>query len=82
MLVQTQVKQWGNGTGIRLTKEFLRQAGLGVDDTLNVELVNGRIILTPAFRHRSLRQRAADYDGQLHLSEEMEREAPVGSEVW
>ena len=51
-------------------------------DTLNAEIVNGQIILTPGFRRRSLRERAAAYGGQLFLSDEMEREEPSGSEVW
>ena len=80
--MQLQLKQWGNGTGIRFTKEFLRRAGLKLNDTLNAEIVNGQIVLTPEFRHRSLKERAAEYDGQLNLSSEMERDDPVGGEVW
>ena len=80
--MQLRLKQWGNGTGIRFTKEFLRSAGITLNDTLNAEIINGQIVLTPEFRHRSLKERAAEYGGQLNLSEEIEREEPVGSEVW
>lgn len=80
--MQIQVKKWGNGTGIRFTKEFLREAGISMEDTLNAEVVDGRIILTPAFRHRSLKERAAEFNGELNLSEEIEWDEPVGSEVW
>ena len=80
--MQVKLKQWGNSHGIRFTKEFLRRAGISPDDTLDAEIVNGQIILTPGFRRRSLRERAAAYGGQLFLSDEMEREEPSGSEVW
>ena len=80
--MQIQLKQWGNGTGIRFTKEFLRNAGIQLNDTLNAEIINGKIVLTPEFRHRSLKERADAYGGQLNLSGELEREEPVGSEVW
>ena len=80
--MQLQVKKWGNGSGIRFTKEFLREAGITTEDTLNAEIINGQIILTPAFRHRSLKERAAEYNGNLNLSDEMEWDEPVGSEVW
>ncbi len=80
--MQLQVKKWGNGSGIRFTKEFLREAGITTDDTLNAEIVDGQIILSPAFRHRSLKERAAAYDGNLNLSDEIEWDEPVGSEVW
>ena len=81
-MVQTQVKKWGNGSGIRFTKEFLREAGISMEDTLNAEIVNGQIILTPMFRHRSLRERAAEFNGELNLSDEIAWDEPVGSEVW
>ena len=51
-------------------------------DTLEAEVMDGRIILTPVFRHRSLQERAAAYGGDLRLSGELPREDPVGSEVW
>ena len=80
--MQTKVLKWGNGSGIRFTKDFLRSAGVSLGDALNAEVVNGQIILTPQFRHRSLEERAAAYGGQLLLSPEMEREEALGSEVW
>lgn len=80
--MKTQVKRRGNGTGIRFTKEFLREAGLAPDDTVTSEMINGQIVLTPSFRHRSLKERAAAFGGDLKLSDEMERDEPVGTEVW
>ena len=80
--MQIRLKQWGNGTGIRFTKEFLNRAGVKLNDTLDAEIINGQIVLTPRFRHRSLKERAAAYGGQLNLSGEMSREEPVGTEVW
>lgn len=80
--MQLRLKQWGNSQGIRFTKEFLRSAGISPNDTLNAEIVDGKIVLTPGFRHRGLRERAADFGGQLNLSDEMTREEPVGGEVW
>jgi antitoxin MazE len=81
-MMQTQVKKWGNGSGVRFTKEFLREAGITMDETLNAEIINGQIVLTPVFRHRSLRERAAEFNGALNLSDEIEWDEPVGNEVW
>ena len=67
--MQMKVQKWGNGSGVRFTKEFLRSAGVSLGDSLNAEVVNGQIVLTPQFR-------------QLNLSEEMAREEPAGNEVW
>lgn len=77
-----QLKPWGNSQGVRFSREFLTSAGIRPDEELRAEVSDGRIILTPAFRHRSLRERAAQFGGALNLSDEIEREAPAGSEVW
>ena len=80
--MQLTLKQWGNSSGIRFTKEFMQRAGIKPNDTLNAEIVNGQIILTPTFRHRSLKERAAEYGGQLNISGEFDWGEPVGREVW
>ena len=56
--MQTKVQKWGNGSGVRFTKEFLRSAGVSLNDTLNAEIVNGQIVRTPQFRRRSLKEMA------------------------
>ena len=80
--MQVQIKPWGNSQVIRFSREFLRSAGFSPDDTPTAEAVDGRIILSRAFTHRSLRERAAAYGGQLNLSDEVEWAEPEGSEVW
>ncbi len=80
--MQITLKQWGNSTGIRFSKEFLQRAGVKAGDTLNADIVAGRIVLTPAVRHRSLKERAKEYDGKLNLSEEIAWDEPHGNEVW
>ena len=34
------------------------------------------------FRHKSLKERAAEYGGNLNLSDEIDWDEPVGNEVW
>ena len=81
-LMLLQLHKWGNGTGIRFTKELMERAGIAANDTLDAQIENGQIVLTPVFRHKSLKERAAEFGGELHLSDEMPREANVGNEVW
>ena len=80
--MQLTLKQWGNSSGILLPKELMNKIGIKQNDTLDAEVVDGRIILTPGFRHRSLKERAAEYGGHLNLSDEIDWGEPVGSEVW
>ena len=80
--MQTQVKEWGNGQGIRLSKDILQGAGIYVNDVLYVSVSNGVIVLAKPFRHKTLEERAAEFGGKLLLDGEYDWGDPVGREVW
>ena len=80
--MQTQVKEWGNGQGIRLSKDILQGAGIYVNDVLDVSVSNGVIVLAKPFRHKTLEERAAEFGGKLLLDGEYDWGDPVGREVW
>lgn len=80
--MQVQVKEWGNSQGIRLAKEILQDAGIELNETLDVFVSNGTITLSKAFRHKTLEERVANYDGKLNLDGEYDWGEPVGREVW
>ena len=80
--MQAQVKEWGNSQGIRLPKEVLKSAGIAINEVLDVTVSNGVITLTKPFRHRTLEERAALFDGKLMLDGEYDWGEPVGREVW
>ena len=81
--MEVQLKPWGNSQGIRLPKAVLKEAGFQPDDTLVVKAENGRIVLCPSVRHKTLEERAAEYDGKLNLDGELDwRGDPAGNEVW
>ena len=78
----TQVKSWGNSQGIRLSKELLSLAGVKNNDFLTVELIEGNIVLKKTYGHRTLEERAAEYDGKIGPYQEYEWDTPVGRERW
>ena len=43
-----EIKSWGNSAGIRLNKNLLSQLDVVVGDSLNAEINDGSLILTPA----------------------------------
>lgn len=80
--MQTQVKSWGNSQGIRLPKEILQDAGIALNEILEVTVTNGVITLAKTFKHKTLEERAAEFDGKLNLDGEYDWGQPVGREVW
>ena len=80
--MQVQIKKWGNSQGIRISKEVLKEAQMSLDETVEIAVVNGRIEIQKAFRHRTLEERAAAYEGHLHLDRELDWGEYKGREVW
>ena len=80
--MQAQVKEWGNSQGIRLPKEVLKSAGIALNEVLDVTVSNGVITLVKQFHHKTLEERAAEFDGKLMLDGEYDWGEPVGREVW
>ena len=77
-----QVKAWGNSQGIRLSKDILDDAGIRANDFLNISVVDGNIVLSKIFRHKTLEERAAAFDGKVGPYEEFQWGEPVGREAW
>ncbi|MCI8556947.1 MAG: AbrB/MazE/SpoVT family DNA-binding domain-containing protein [Lachnospiraceae bacterium] len=78
-----QVKAWGNSQGIRLSKELLALAGIQNNDLLEIELIEGGIVLKKTKKeHRTLEERAKEFGGQLGPYEEFDWGDPEGRERW
>ena len=80
--MHAQIKKWGNSQGVRLPKEVLEVAGFSENDVLNVTVSNGVIMLTKGFKHKTLEERVAEYDGKLNVNGEYVWGNPEGGEVW
>lgn len=59
-MAQATIKKWGNSSGIRFSAATMKAAALNVDDTVNITVEEGRIIIVPV--------RAAEYSLDALLS--------------
>ena len=80
--MQAQVKVWGNSQGIRIPKEILQDAGIVINEFLNITASDGVIKLEKVFQRKTLEERAAEFGGDLGLDGECDWGEPVGREVW
>ena len=80
--MKVQVKEWGNSQGIRFPKAVLQEAGIAVNGMLNVEVENGKIVLYPEFRHKTLEERIRESGCELSGIGELDWGEPQGNEVW
>ena len=80
--MQVKVANWGNSQGIRIPKQVLQEANIGINDVLDVNVGNGVITFVKPFRHKTLEERTAEFGGDLRLDGEFDWGEPVGREVW
>ena len=76
------VKKWGNSAAVRIPAAVLAEAGLEIDEPVEVRQERGRIIIEPA---RTLRFELKDLLDAIrpdNLHDPIDTGAPVGREVW
>lgn len=64
-----KIQKWGNSQGIRIPKTILDSAHFSIDEELDITVVEGKIILEPAKRHKTLKERLKNYDSDCQCSE-------------
>jgi len=83
--VKTKAQKWGNSLAVRVPRGIVEEAGLGPEDALEVEVVKGKIVLTPAAKEKRPRYRLGDLVKKITAKNryaEADFGGPVGREVW
>lgn len=77
------INKWGNGQGIRLPKAILELLGINVNDSVEIEIEDNKIIISKISTSKELtlddlfKDYADDYKPSL-----IEWEKPKGDEIW
>ncbi|HEX9810588.1 MAG TPA: AbrB/MazE/SpoVT family DNA-binding domain-containing protein [Burkholderiales bacterium] len=53
--MKTRAQKWGNSLAVRVPSDVAQEIGLHPDDALEIEVVKGKIVLTPASRRTPAR---------------------------
>lgn len=75
-----RIQKWGNSQGIRIPKSILSSAAFAEDEEVEIIALDDRIIIEHAKRHKSLKERLKDYNGDYQCSE-WDTGSSVGREV-
>ena len=81
--MHAKIQKWGNSQGIRLAKNLLADAQLGVGDEVDINVKDGIMIVKPAKRMRgrhSLKELVARIP-EDHQTGEVDWGEPLGKEV-
>jgi antitoxin MazE len=77
----TTIQKWGNSQAIRLPRSILEKTGLEEKDKVELVVKEGSIVIVPTKKHLTIRERAADYDGDYKPTE-WNTGKPTGKEIW
>ena len=79
--MKARVQKWGNSLALRIPKTFATEAGLEQDSPVELSLLDGNVVVTPAGKRKyTLKQLLAQVrDDNLH--EEVSSGPAVGRET-
>lgn len=87
---KTTIKRWGNSQGIRLSKEILSQMDLKEDDTVGINICDGKMTVEKISRPKYLNlterleafyKRPID-EIYVESTQEVDVGDPKGTEIW
>lgn len=82
------IKKWGNSLATRIPKAVAESINLQIDQEIDIEAVNGRIVITPIKEKKEYKLEellSQCKPGSMKLSKEDQQwldDKPVGKEVW
>jgi len=83
--MKTKAQKWGNSLAVRVPRGIAETAGIRAEDSLEVEVVKGKIVLTPAAKGHRPKYRLGDLVKRITAKNRYAEEdfgAPVGRELW
>jgi len=77
----TTIRKWGNSRAVRLPKAVLEMADLHENDRVKIKVQDGKLIISPVKKHKTLEERIAGYKRDYQCSE-WNTGKPAGKEVF
>lgn len=88
--IQTNVRRWGNSQGIRLSKEIMAQMNLQENDTVGINICDGKMTIEKIDKPKylNLKERLEAFykrpidDIYVESTQEVDVGSPKGNEIW
>ena len=80
--MEARLQKWGNSVGIRIPHSILRELNLKINDLINIEKVEDKVVITKQVAPKiSLSSRFSEYNGD-NLAKEFSWDDAKGKEIW
>lgn len=78
----TKIQKWGNSLALRIPKTFALDANLENDSTVEISLVDGKIVVKPVSAPQWTLDELLAGINKNNIHHEVDSGEPVGNEVW
>ncbi|MFN8404199.1 MAG: AbrB/MazE/SpoVT family DNA-binding domain-containing protein [Anaerolineales bacterium] len=78
----TKIQKWGNSLALRIPKTFALDANLENDSTVEISLVDGKIVVKPISAPQWTLDELLAGINKNNLHQEVDSGVSVGNEVW
>ncbi|WP_055076956.1 AbrB/MazE/SpoVT family DNA-binding domain-containing protein [Pseudanabaena sp. 'Roaring Creek'] len=76
------IAKWGNSLAVRIPQAMAEQLQIQAGSEINIEIIDGKIILTPHRRKKYTLDELLDNMTAEHLHPEISTGVSVGNEAW
>ena len=80
--MKTKVQKWGNDFAIRVPKLFAQNICLGNDDSVELLLKNGKLIISSIMEKEYMLEELLSGVTSDNIHDEFDMGKPVGKEIW
>ena len=80
--MRTKFQRWGHSLAVRIPKPFAEEAGLAEQAEVDLAVVNGKIVVTPAAKRPIRLAELLSGITRRNLHDAVDTGVPVGREVW
>jgi len=80
--MKTRVQKWGNSLALRIPKSFADEVGLQKETSVEVSLVDGKIVVTPVTEAKLTLEQLLSKVTKENLHHEVDTGSAVGNETW
>lgn len=80
--MQTKVQKWGNSLALRIPKAFAEEAGLENDSSVEIRVVDGRIVIETVEKSKYKLEDLLSQVTEDNLHGEIDTGDAVGNETW
>jgi antitoxin MazE len=82
IFMSAAIAKWGNSLGVRIPQAIAEQVQIHAGSEINIDIIDGKIVLTPYRRKKYTLKELLDGKHSEHLHPEVSTNVSVGNEVW